>query len=128
MLEYINEIQRQLIETYGFAENPQKPGLPLDVPDGYYPMIINRRLDHVRIVDGTFSCCNFDDQDHVCKYREALEEIDRLEPSDFTAGQDHLTPAFRKPDLKEAFKFVIKIVNRTLHNADENMNPLPSNT
>ncbi len=128
MLEYINEIQRQFITTYGFAENPDKPGLPLDVPDGYYPMIINRKLDHVRVANGNISCCNFDDQDHVCKYREALEEIDRMEPSDFTAGQDHLTPAFRQPDLKEAFQYVIRVVNRTLHNADENMNPLPSST
>lgn len=124
-LSYIDEIQRQLIETYGLTENPDKPGVPLDVPDGYYPMIIERKLDHVRIVDGKINCCNFDDaEDHACKFRAALEEIDKMEPSDFTAGQGHLTPAFRQPDLREALRFVIQVVNRTLHNTDENGKPL----
>ncbi len=127
MLDYIDEIQRQLIETYGFSENPDKPGLPLDVPDGYYPMIINRKLDHVRVVDGEISCCNFDDaEDHVCKYRVALEEIDKMEPEDFKTGQNHITPAFREPNLQDALRFVIRVVNRTLHNTDENDQPLPA--
>lgn len=56
---YIQEIQRQLIAVYGFKENPEKPGLPLDVPDGEYPMTIEGKVDNVRIVNGTINCCNF---------------------------------------------------------------------
>jgi hypothetical protein len=41
MIAYINEIQRQLITVYGFPENPAKPGLPMNVKDGTYPMTIN---------------------------------------------------------------------------------------
>lgn len=59
---YIQEIQRQLITEYGFPENPDKPGVPVGVTDGDYPMTIEGRLDHVRVVDGKISCCNFDTQ------------------------------------------------------------------
>lgn len=61
MSDYIQEIQRQLISEYGFAENPDKPGVPLDVPDGEYPMTIEGKLDRVRIVNGFINCCNFDE-------------------------------------------------------------------
>ncbi len=61
MTDYIREIQRQFITVYGYAENPDKPGLPLDVPDGEYPMTIEGKLDKVRIEDGKISCCNFED-------------------------------------------------------------------
>jgi hypothetical protein len=59
MTDYIREIQRQFITVYQFQENPEKPGLPLDVPDGEYPMTIAGKIDHVRITDGNISCCNF---------------------------------------------------------------------
>jgi hypothetical protein len=62
MTEYIREIQRQFIEVYGFSENPEKPGLPLNVPDGEYPMTIDGKLDLVKIEDGMVDCCNFDTQ------------------------------------------------------------------
>lgn len=58
--DYIREIQRKLIGDYGFTENPDKPGIPLDVPDGKYPMVINGKLDYVEIVDGKINCCNFE--------------------------------------------------------------------
>ena len=61
MLSYIAQIQRRLIEEYGFTENPERPGLPLDVPDGSYPMTIDGRLDHVKVEGGRISCCNFDE-------------------------------------------------------------------
>ncbi len=60
MTDYIREIQRQWIEVYGFQENPDKPGVPLNVPDGEYPMTIEGKLDHVRVVDGNINCCNFE--------------------------------------------------------------------
>ncbi len=56
---YIQEIQKQFIKTYGYPENPAKPGVPLGVSDGEYPMTIEGQLDKVRIVDGKISCCNF---------------------------------------------------------------------
>ena len=59
---YIQEIQRQFIEVYRLPENPDKPGLPLNVPDGEYPMTINGKLDHVKIENGKINCCNFDPQ------------------------------------------------------------------
>ena len=62
MTEYIREIQKRFITEYGFAENPKKPGLPFDVPDGEYPMIINNRLDKIRIENGKISCCNFSNE------------------------------------------------------------------
>lgn len=61
MTSYIREIQRQLVAVYGFKENPAQPGIPLDVPDGEYPMTIEGKLDRVRIEDGKISCCNFDE-------------------------------------------------------------------
>jgi hypothetical protein len=60
MTDYIGEIQRQLIAVYGFPENPDRPGLPMNVPDGDYHMTIDGKLDHVKVVDGKISCCNFE--------------------------------------------------------------------
>ena len=60
MTDYIQEIQRKFIGVYGFSENPDKPGVPGHVPDGEYPMTIEGKLDHVRVVDGKIDCCNFD--------------------------------------------------------------------
>lgn len=58
MTSYIREIQRQLTAVYGFKEDPAQPGIPLDVPDGEYPMIIEGKFDRVRIEDGKISCMN----------------------------------------------------------------------
>lgn len=62
MLDYITEIQRKLIEQYDFPENPDKPGLPMGVTDGDYPMEIDGKLDHVKVINGKINCCNFDPQ------------------------------------------------------------------
>jgi hypothetical protein len=51
-----------LIEKHGFREDPAHPGLPLDVPDGEYPMTIDGKLDHVRVEGGKINCCNFEDE------------------------------------------------------------------
>lgn len=60
MTDYIREIQRQLIAIYNFPENPEMPGLPMDVPDGEYPMTIDGKLDYVKVEGGNISCCHFD--------------------------------------------------------------------
>ncbi len=57
---YIQEIQRQLIVVHGFSENPEKPGVPMNIPDGTYPMTINEKLDQVLIQKGKVWCCNFE--------------------------------------------------------------------
>jgi hypothetical protein len=57
MIEYITEIQRQLVENYGFQKGDN--GCPQNVPDGAYPMIIDGKLDLVCIVNGGIWCCNF---------------------------------------------------------------------
>jgi hypothetical protein len=54
------------------------------------------------------------------KYLEALREIDAMEPDDFKTGQGHVSPAFREVNFRDAFKHVVRIVNRVLHNTDEN--------
>lgn len=61
MLEYIRQIQSQMIAQYGFRENPEMPGVPLNVPDGVYPMTIDGKKDKVRIENGRIFCCNFDE-------------------------------------------------------------------
>lgn len=64
------------------------------------------------------------EDDHQCKYRAALEEIDKFQPDDFKTGQGHLPPAFREPNLLALWKSVIRIVNGVLHNTDEYGKPL----
>lgn len=60
MTDYIREIQKQLITKYGFPENPDEPGLPLNVVDGEYPMTLFGKHDRVRVVNGSIDCCNFE--------------------------------------------------------------------
>ena len=65
MTTYIQAIQRHFIDELGYSENPDKPGtlLPNVVPDGTYPMMIDGKLDNVKIVDGGINCCNFEEED-----------------------------------------------------------------
>lgn len=60
MLRYISEIQQKLVTKYGFQERLDAPGIPINVPDGDYPMEIGGKLDRVQIVDGKIHCCRFD--------------------------------------------------------------------
>ena len=57
MGQYITEIQRQLVKSYGFKAGAN--GCPQHVPDGAYPMVIEKELDLVVIVQGKIWCCNF---------------------------------------------------------------------
>ena len=57
MQEYINEIKRLMISQYGFKENQ---GVPMNVPDGRYPMEIEGKTDYVLIKDSKIHCCNFE--------------------------------------------------------------------
>ena len=63
MTNYINEIKKQLRDTYHFVPKSEVGGEPLfdNVPDGEYPMTIEGKLDKVRIVNGSIHCCNFDE-------------------------------------------------------------------
>lgn len=81
VLGYINEIQRQFIEKYGFKENPEKPGVPLCVPDGEYPMVIEGRLDNVEIVKGMIHCCNFEESNQfkdLSKVKDLAQRLSRF--------------------------------------------------
>jgi hypothetical protein len=60
MLEYISEIQRQLVHIYRLEPRSDAPDIPANVPDGEYPMRIKGKLDKVRIENGRIFCCNFD--------------------------------------------------------------------
>ena len=60
---YIEEIQMQFVEVYGFKANPDQPQFVRPAenpPDGEYPMTIEGKVDFVRIIDERISCCNFE--------------------------------------------------------------------
>lgn len=57
MTDYIQEIQKQLISKFGFEKGEN--GCPKNVPDGAYPMIIDKKLDLICIIKGKIWCCNF---------------------------------------------------------------------
>ena len=62
MTAYIREIKKQFRDVYHFV--PNNPGVDEPnfdhIPDGEYPMTIEGKLDKVRIVRGSISCCNFE--------------------------------------------------------------------
>jgi hypothetical protein len=63
MTEYIREIKRQFRDVYGFISPPgsSNPDLMFDegrIPDGEYPMTIDGKVDHVRIVRGALHSDN----------------------------------------------------------------------
>jgi hypothetical protein len=62
MTDYVRAVKRGLRDEHHFT-----PGVgstdeePLfEIPDGEYPVTIEGKLDHVRIVNGKISCCNFE--------------------------------------------------------------------
>ena len=63
MLEYIRAVKRGLRDSYGFVPVRGDEHDPVfadgAVPDGNYPMTIDGKRDHVRIVNGHIDCCNF---------------------------------------------------------------------
>lgn len=65
-MAYIREVQKGLIEQHGFEKNEY--GVPKNVPDGYYPMIIEGKLDHVEIKDGYIDCCNFENEKAITHF------------------------------------------------------------
>lgn len=64
----------------------------------------------------------------LTRLRAALDQLDAMKPEDYTTGQEHLSPAFRTPNLKAALHDIIAIVNKVLHNTDANGNPLPEDS
>lgn len=73
MLDYIHQIQRKLIKDYGFK--PGDNGLPQNVPDGAYPMMIDGKLDLVIIRNGAIWCCNFiNDEGGLAAFRKKTRE------------------------------------------------------
>lgn len=61
MTDYIKAIKKKLQTEYGFKPSRVVNGEPCfeNIPDGDYPMEIQGKLDKVKIIDGTISCCNF---------------------------------------------------------------------
>lgn len=64
MTEYINAIKRHLRDTYKFVPDKvlsnDEPCFN-SIPDGEYPMIIDGKLDNVKITSGFINCCNFEE-------------------------------------------------------------------
>lgn len=61
MSDYIREIKCQFRDKYHFVPYRTIGGEPCfeSIPDGEYPMEIEGKLDKVKIINGTISCCNF---------------------------------------------------------------------
>lgn len=61
--DYIIEIKKQFRDVYNFIPDRIVGGEPCfnNIPDGTYPMTIEGRLDNVKIVAGSISCCNWDE-------------------------------------------------------------------
>ena len=63
MTDYIRAVKKGLRDEHGFTprEGSSEDDPVFDkVPDGEYPMTIEGRIDHVRIVNGGINCGNFD--------------------------------------------------------------------
>lgn len=62
MIQYINEIRRQMRDVYHFVPTGGTNSEPLfnNIPDGEYPMEIDGKMDKVRILNGGINCCNFE--------------------------------------------------------------------
>ena len=65
MTDYINAIKRGFRDQHGFIPDRGTDNEPLfdHIPDGEYPMMIDGKLDRVRIEDGTIKCCRFDEME-----------------------------------------------------------------
>lgn len=63
MIGYINAVKRGFRDQHNIKPTGGTDHEPLfeHIPDGEYPMVINGKLDRVRMVDGFINCCNFDD-------------------------------------------------------------------
>jgi hypothetical protein len=59
MSTYIQQIQEAFITQHNFQEDPERPGVPLNVPDGKYSIEIDGKVDTVEIKKGKIYCCNF---------------------------------------------------------------------
>lgn len=62
MMNYIIQIKRKLHAQYGFGPLIELGGGDCSiakVPDGLYPMEIDGKIDHVKIINGYIHCHNF---------------------------------------------------------------------
>lgn len=61
MTAYISEIKRQFRDVYKFTPNGGTDDDPTFdiIPDGFYPMEIEGKVDNIKITNGSISCCNF---------------------------------------------------------------------
>lgn len=58
MTAYIREVKRQLRDVYGFSPDRTVDGEPCFnlIPDGLYPMLIEGKIDEIRIAGGKIFC------------------------------------------------------------------------
>ncbi len=70
MTDYIASVKRGLRDKYNclaLMEDGKIKGTEYDPciecpPDGVYPMEIDGKIDHVKIVNGSINCCNWDNE------------------------------------------------------------------
>ena len=65
MIGYVQKVKQGLRDKYGFKPTGGTKQDPIfdNIPDGTYPMKINGKLDNVKVVDGKFHLCNWDEED-----------------------------------------------------------------
>lgn len=79
-----------------------------------------RDTEYIAKVDEDFELV----RSELVRLRAALDELDQLNPEDFTDTR-HISPAFYEIDFAKVFKRVCEIVNKVLHNTDAYGRPLP---
>lgn len=81
MTNYIAAVKRGFRDQHGMTPDAGSSNYdPIfsSVPDGVYDIVVEGRLDHVRIENGTINCCNFDTPASVStSVSENSEKVDR---------------------------------------------------
>jgi hypothetical protein len=116
VLEYIAKVQRAFIEQKGFREDPNKPGIPLEVRNGTYLLRIDGKLDLVKIKRGKIYCQNFD-RVTVGNLRQQTALMDAYEPVVVIVKDERLKA------LLEGSELVVKRVYPDTTDADGDWTP-----
>jgi hypothetical protein len=99
MTQYITEIQRQLVEAYGFPKGEN--GCPQNVPDGAYPMLLEKKIDLVVILNGTIWCCNsITEKVGLKKFQAEARAKYSEKPNDPSSATAPATVVDRKEDVR----------------------------
>ncbi len=64
MTDYISAVKRGLRDSHGFVSERTVGSEPIfadgQIPDGIYPVVIEGKIDYVRITGNAIHCCNYE--------------------------------------------------------------------